>query len=164
MPTHNIAHVCSLHAVYLMHYIQQEQELQSSRREIADLQQQLQASKTLLAKEVREKASLVQEVQRKNAELGREMNKGQRIAEKDAQLARIQEANKRSISQLQGQIQTQQAELKQLKQKVSNLLHFFAFLYKRILVYLVVRSSRVGWKLLSYSSSFNVVRLCWRSF
>ena len=106
-------------------YIQQEQELQSSRREIADLQQQLQASKTLLAKEVREKASLAQEVQRKNVELGREMNKDQQIAEKDTQLARIQEANKRSISQLQGQIQTQQAELKQLKQKVSNLLMLF---------------------------------------
>lgn len=66
-------------AVYLVHYmyIRQEQELQSSRREIADLQQQLQASKTLLAKEVREKASLAQEVQRKNVELGRELNKDQ---------------------------------------------------------------------------------------
>ena len=75
-------------------------------------------SKTLLAKEVREKASLAQELQRKSVELEMEKNKEQQIVDKDAQLARIQEANRRSVSQLHGQLQAQEEELKQLKQKV----------------------------------------------
>lgn len=121
-------------------------------------------SNTLLAKEEREKARLEQELQRKNAELEREKSKEQRIAEKDGQLALLQEANQRKISQLQGQLQTQNEELKQFQQKVKYFLSCFLVFFLSFNGTYLGRSRPAGWRLLSYSSSFRPARLFWPSF